>query len=133
MVNISGQQSCQRRCIFPRATAAGLMSEKFNAIDILKDPALTMVTVGLRRLRLTNLFYFSFAVLANQFSNLLTINLRSSKTELLFERLLQNCDVSVFTKDKGNDQPIISRSYLTIRAMVSSKSLLLPAGHIRRM
>ncbi len=60
-------------------------------------------------------------VLLKQGADLLAILLGAAVAKLLFESLAQCVDVAVLAEDEREHEPIITRAYLTIFAMVASK------------
>src|ERR1700758_3853703 len=72
------------------------------------------------------------SILTNEVGNLLAINLWCRESQLLLESLLQHADIPVFAKHERNDEPIISRTYLTIRAPIPLEGSLAPSRNLRR-
>src|SRR5208283_3744146 len=75
----------------------------------------------------------AFLVQPDQFRHLLPVNLRRRETQFLFERLLQNSDIPVLTKNQRYDHPIIACPHLAIGSAISPKRLPMPFGNVRRL
>ena len=87
---------------------------------------------GLRKCVTPDLVGLSFAIEPYQISHMPAVDFRRRKTQLLFKRPLQRAYIAVFAKDQRKNQPVVPRTHLAIRSVVSGKCLLLPRGNIGR-
>jgi len=73
----------------------------------------------------------ALAIELRQFRNLLPVDLRRGKPQLLLKSPLQRRDISVFAEDERHNQPIIPCADLAIFAQVSEELPLFPPRDIR--
>src|SRR5215472_12359150 len=102
------------------------MHQKLDSIDVSKHSRQRCTLLLGAKRKCLQLFELSLSIEASHFRNLLPINLRRGEAQLFFEGLLQDSKVAVFAKNQRKHQPIIARTYLTIRPVVPGKSLLAP-------
>src|SRR6185437_16603771 len=117
MVNVAGNQSAKITGIFASTAASALVREEFNAIHIF-EKLMTARCASFLKVVPLDFFRFSGGIQARQRRHLLAINGRRGKSQFLFERLLQDINVAVLTENQRNNQPVISRADLSIRAVV---------------
>src|SRR6185437_1124805 len=131
MVNIAGNQSAQTARILARAAASALMREEFDAVNIFEE-LMASGPASLLKVMRFDVFGFSSGIQPRQGRNLLAINGRRGESQFFFKRLLQNINVAVFAEHQGNNQPVISRANLSIRAVVSGKCSSPPRSYVGR-
>ena len=71
-------------------------------------------------------------MLCNQLPHLLAVKLWPPVTQLFFEGLAQRFNIAVFAKDQRDNQPVIARTDLAIRTMVTIKSARRPTRNVGR-
>src|ERR1022692_2384610 len=73
----------------------------------------------------------SFPIEFCQFGDLAAVDLGRGETQLFFECLLKNLYVFVLAKNERDDQPIVSGAHLSVGAVISQESLVIPARNVR--
>src|SRR5205085_1785214 len=131
MMNVSSQQAGKVPGICAGAAAAAFMSEKLDAVKVGKNLALLTAIVSLAAPILKKAAA-ARPMSPDQIGYLTPVDLRRRISQLFFKRLFQDSGVSVFAEHQRNHQPVIARSHLAIRAVVSEDRRLLPARDIRR-
>ena len=71
-----------------------------------------------------NLFRAAFAIQMCQFGDLAAIELGRGETQFFFERLFQNLNILILTKDEWKDEPVVSSSDLSVGAAITLKGLV---------
>ena len=124
VVNVTGDEPAEIVGIFARSAASAVVQQKTNAVDIVEQPAalgecrFCGLSKGIDPFRLT------FPIQFCQFANLAAVGLGCRESQFLFERLLQDLNVLVLTKNQRNDEPVVSCARLTVGAVISQESLL---------
>src|SRR6476659_11356806 len=131
MIDVASNESAEIVRVFVRASAAAFVQQDPHAVDIRKKLLWRFgFTWHSRRLCFTRI---SFPIRLRKFRNLLPIFLRCCKAQLFLKSLLQIQNISVFTKDQGNNDPVIARADLPIAAPIPLEFSLTPARDIRRL
>src|SRR5437660_4638387 len=98
MMNVARDQSTKIVGIFPRSSAAPFMQQKPHAVHVFENSGtLRARRVTGQRARL-DLLAPAIRIQSRQLRHLPPVDLWRGETQLLFKRLLQYCDVSVFAK-----------------------------------
>src|SRR5215831_4709064 len=71
-------------------------------------------------------------VQACKLGHLATVNLRRSKTQFFFERLLEYADVAVFAEYQRDNEPVVARADLAVGAAVTAEFLACPTRDVGR-
>src|SRR5690349_20248948 len=104
--------------ILARAATTTLVHQKLDAIDILKNRSLGRNTRVVVRCSLINLVQPSLLVECDHLGDLSPVHLGRSKSQFLFERLLQSLDVAVLAEDQRHYQPVVAGADLAIRSVI---------------
>src|SRR4051794_34077736 len=122
MMNIAGEQTTKRPRVLARASAAALVEEELDAVDISEQPLGKCASRSVIAVRLS--------LQCGQFPHLLAVLIVASVSEFFFECFAKQFHVAVFAEDERQYEPIIPGAYLTVRAAISIESALLPFGNI---
>src|SRR5438128_5987569 len=126
MIDIARDEPTKVVRILASPAAAALMHQKLDTVDVFEKSRLARISAVPQQGAVLEFFDSAFTIQFRQLRHLVAIHLRSCEAKFLFECLLENADVSVFTKHQGNHKPVISRSHLDVGPPVSHKSTLLP-------
>ena len=131
VVNVSRQEAAKISGVFSRSTAALLVRQELDAVDIPKDFRLAWrPNVG--ELKILDFFGLAFPIESNQFRDVAPVNLGQGESQFFLERLLQNGKIPVLAEDQRDYQPVISRAHLPIVPVIAQKRSLAPRGNIGR-
>ncbi len=127
MVNVSGEKAAESLRVLASASAAALVSEKADAIDVGKDSLAARRGFGMRTA-------FSICLSRDHLSHKRAIAvMRSAVSQFLFERLAHTIDVAVLAEDEGKNEPVVSRAYLSIGTVIAHEGAREPRGGIGKI